>query len=301
MTCISARRRLAAFHDRELPIEDQIAVQSHLDACEDCGREAREMSEIGEGLRWMAADTAEGWHRELAGLPSGVVSRLKAEHDESLLSRVGRLFEDMHFVCAAGGATMATLACGVIIFGLLLTAARERPDSLAGVLAGLATSGSNENPMDARLAAVPRADGAGDMVMPAAVFSHGRDDDDAVLALSAVVTREGMISNVELLGPDDRAQDPALLRDSRALLEILDAASTARFQPARYEGVPVAVNVVWLLAHTTVRASKAPVVPETWPVPAPVVTRPPAVKQPSSDPSIEQRSLRRHHLLTTAV
>jgi hypothetical protein len=304
MTCRATRRRLAEYHDRELSIEDQIAVQAHIDGCADCWREAHDIAKIGEGLRTMAATSGQGWHRELAGLPSGVVSRLSAERQASFGSRLGRMFEDMHFVWAAGGATMATLACGVIIHGLLLTAARERPDSLAGVLSALATSGENENPapIAARML-LPRADA--DMVMPAAVVSHGHDE-DAVLAFSAVLTREGTVSNIELLGSDDQRRDLALQRDSRELLEILDAASTARFEPARYEGVPVAVNMVWLVARTTVRA-KTPAVSETWHVPAaPAVSRPPdpSVKPPSSDSdsSFDQRSsIRRRHSMTTTL
>lgn len=304
MTCRAIRRRLAEYHDRELSVEEQIAVEAHLARCAECWREAEGLAAIGDGLRALAATTAQGWHRELAGLPSGVVSRLSAERHESLLSRFGRMFEDMHLVWAAGGATMATLACGVIIHGLLLTAARERPDSLAGVLTALATLGANSNPapIAARML-MPRADA--DMVMPAAVVNHGFED-DAVVAFSAIVTREGTVSSLELLRSDDRYPDAALQRDSRELLEILDAASTARFEPARSQGVPVAVNMVWLLARTTVRP-KAPLAVEPWHVvPAPpTVPRPadPAVKQPSSEPSPEQssRSPRRRHSFTTTL
>lgn len=303
MTCRNARRRLAEYHDGELTVEEQIAVQAHLDRCAECWREAQTLTALRDNLRALATTTADGWPRELAGFPAGVVSRLTAERHESLFNRIGRLFEDMHFVWAGAGATVATLACGVIIHGLLLTAARERPDSLAGVLSSLATSGENENPapIAARML-LPRADA--DMVMPAAVVNHGMDD--AVLAFSAVLTREGTVSNIELLGSDDHRRDAALQRDSRELLEILDAASTARFEPARYEGVPVAVNMVWLVARTTVRA-KTPTVPETWHVPAaPAITRPvdPTVKQPSSeDPLIDQQttSRRRHSLRLTVA
>ena len=38
------------------------------------------------------------------------------------------------------------------------------------------------------------------------------------------------------------------------LSELLNAAATARFEPARAAGTPVSQNVVWLLSHTTVRA-----------------------------------------------
>ena len=39
---------------------------------------------------------------------------------------------------------------------------------------------------------------------------------------------------------------------------MLGAMSQARFEPARVAGLPVAVNMVWLVAHTTVRGTKAP-------------------------------------------
>jgi len=35
----------------------------------------------------------------------------------------------------------------------------------------------------------------------------------------------------------------------------MDAVSRARFEPAQVAGLPVAVNMVWLVARTTVRAN----------------------------------------------
>jgi hypothetical protein len=37
------------------------------------------------------------------------------------------------------------------------------------------------------------------------------------------------------------------------VLSMLDAISRSRLEPARFGGSPVAVNLVWLLAHTTVK------------------------------------------------
>ena len=39
------------------------------------------------------------------------------------------------------------------------------------------------------------------------------------------------------------------------VVKALGAAAEARFEPASVAGLPVAVNVVWILAHTTVRAT----------------------------------------------
>jgi hypothetical protein len=72
--------------------------------------------------------------------------------------------------------------------------------------------------------------------------------EEAVFTLAAVVTRDGRIANFELLGPDESAQ-------VRALLE---AVMQSRFTPARTSDGVVAVNVVWLLTMTTVKASIDP-------------------------------------------
>ena len=65
-----------------------------------------------------------------------------------------------------------------------------------------------------------------------------------MLAMSAVVTREGRVSGLEVLGND---------RHGRQVSDIVDAMSHGRLEPAQLAGSPVAVNLVWLVAHTTVK------------------------------------------------
>jgi len=152
------------------------------------------------------------------------------------------------------------------MLGMMRFATIERSDSLAGILNFLATQGSNENPfvVDARV------------MMPRALdttFSSGElflvgDDDvignlagrDAVMTLSAVVTREGTVANLALLDDGREAargvNGVAGVNDAKRVEELLDAVSRARFEPATRQGLPVAVNMVWLVTHTTVRAAK---------------------------------------------
>jgi hypothetical protein len=52
------------------------------------------------------------------------------------------------------------------------------------------------------------------------------------------------VSDLEVLGND---------RHGSQVSNILDAISQARLQPAELAGSPVAVNLVWLLAQTTVK------------------------------------------------
>jgi hypothetical protein len=45
-------------------------------------------------------------------------------------------------------------------------------------------------------------------------------------------------------------------KQERVVENLMDAISRARFEPAQKAGLPVAVNMVWLVAHTTVRGDK---------------------------------------------
>ena len=132
-------------------------------------------------------------------------------------------------------------------------ALREQPLSMAAAIGAMASPGSDRNPVsvDGRML-LPRSN-------PDALLESGvMDREEAVVALAAVVTREGRVRNLELLPPDTTALPVA----DRELLVLLGAASHARFEPARAGGAPVAVNLVWLVAHTTVRGKGN----DAWPV-----------------------------------
>ncbi len=246
-TCPSVRRLLSAFHDKELRVDQLIAVENHLRACRSCAREARSLGALGDALRQQASAAKGRSLRDLVSLPARVVSRYKAEREQSFSRRFERLVEDLHLVWAAVGAVSASVVCVAVISSMLLQASRERPDSLAGLLAALASPATSGSPAwAAGNILAPRADA--DAVMPAAIVNQGRRE-DVVFALAAVVARDGTLSNLELLG-SQKGAGPA---NHQELIDILEAASTARFEPARYAGSPVAVNMVWLLTHTTVR------------------------------------------------
>jgi hypothetical protein len=248
LRCAFVRRSLSAYHDGELPRDQHVAVHRHLQGCESCMAELRWLDLLTEQVRSAAVSRADMLSADLTGLAPGVVSRLKAEEEASLGGRLRELVDDAHVVWAALGATAASVLCAFIVQGILLYAAQERPDSLAALLARLASSGSNQNPSTVGGSVqVPRAyTGA---VMPAAIAYQGSSD-EAVVTLTAVITREGTVSNVELLALDEGRRPSG---DAAELLSMLDMAATARFEPARHGRHPVAVNMVWLLARTTVR------------------------------------------------
>ena len=243
-TCAAVRRRLPAFYDRELPVRDLIDIQAHASGCARCAAEIGEMRVIGDALRLAAAPgPADDW----TGLQSGVISRMRAEADESWTARTGRMFDDMHLIWIGLAATLAAFICGAVALGSLQFASSDREDSLAAMMAVISQpSGSDLNPVRADYSLkVPSVSGGGAVeVMLAQPVSR----EELVLALSAVVTREGRVSDLFLLNTDGQ-------EDVTAILDVL---SRARLEPGRLGTSPVAVNLVWLLAHTTVRAKAPP-------------------------------------------
>jgi hypothetical protein len=240
LTCAAVRRRLAGYYDRELPVRELIAVEAHLKDCPPCTRELRELQRIGEALRLAAAPgPADDW----TGVAPGVISRMRAEQSESWSARAGRLFEDLHLVWIGLASTTATFLCGAVVLGMLHFASAERQDSLGAVIAMMAAPpGSDLNPVrfDNRMQA-PSLPISGGVV---ADTLEKVSDEDLVFALSAVVSREGRVSDVSVLTTD---------HDRQQVSEILNAISRGRLEPAQFAGSPVAVNLVWLVAHTTVR------------------------------------------------
>jgi len=246
--CEDVQDLLEEFHDDELTLEQRVAIQGHLHDCVTCALVASEFDEVRAGLREAAQRLPDRGAPEAERLPREVIERLRLEEQLSWTSEMRSLFQDMHLVWAAIGATAAMLICIVASLGVLHAANQERPDSLAGLISFLANPGSNENPvrLDARILA-PRSRTDTDSLLPLPPMPA----DDAVLALSAVVTREGRVQNLELLAVE-RALGVKVRPD--VLLAMMQAASQVEFEPAKgATGNPVAVSMVWLLASTTVK------------------------------------------------
>jgi hypothetical protein len=245
LTCAAVRRRLAAYYDRELPVAEQIAVESHVNDCPPCARELRELERIGDSLRLgVAPSPAADW----AGLAPGVISRMCAENEESFRGRAARLMEDLHFVWIGLASTVASLLCAAIALGTVASAAQERHDSLAAVFAVMAApSGSDLNPARLdwryRVPSVPQ-DSMFQQTLERRVLADGMSDVDSMLAVSAVVTRDGSVADLSVLRTSSGREH---------VTSLLSAISQARLQPAELEGSPIAVNLVWLVAQTTVR------------------------------------------------
>jgi hypothetical protein len=249
--CEHAREMLQAFIDGELLVEEQVAVETHLRWCRTCSAHVEDLRVIGDAIRLRAsAAPSDARQRDLAELQAGVLERLRAQREQSFAMQVRSLSDERHLLWAGLGATMALVVCLFGTMSVLQAASVERPDSLAGVLESLANPGSDRNPMlfDGRLVQAPR--GVDDT--PALELLA---EEEAVFALAAVVTREGRIANYEVL-PSEYGAAGRHRRTSRRQ-QVTTLVRQSRFTPAE-QGVaraPVAVNMVWLLARTTVKGT----------------------------------------------
>jgi len=240
LTCAAVQRRLQAFYDRELQVRDQIAIEAHLHDCPPCAGDLDELKAVGNALRLAAAP---GPPDDWTGVRSGVISRMRAEAHESWTARARRAFDDLHLVWIGLASTAATCLCAGAVLSMLHFASPERQDSLAAVIAVMAApSGSDLNParLDGRIQ-VPSVPENGIVY---ATLERSMMDGDLVVPLSAIVTREGRVSGLELLNK---------WQEGREVTTIVEALSRGRLEPAQFGGSPVAVNLVWLVAHTTVK------------------------------------------------
>jgi anti-sigma factor RsiW len=253
LDCRAAQLLLEAFVDGELAVPDQVALESHLRWCRVCAARVEDMQLIGASLRVTscALRAVDGADESLVSIESEVLTRIQTEREQSTWAQLRNMCTDMRFFWPAVGASLALVACLGVAAAVVSVTSAQKPDSLAGMIEVLANPGSDENPMrlDGAMAAPPRAlDSVGLESMPG---------DDAVFALAAVVTREGRVANYEVLFAERasvRRHDTAVQTDD--VSSVVNAVKQSRFAPAQaIDGAPVAVNMVWLLARTTVKAS----------------------------------------------
>lgn len=261
LICEETRPLLEEYHDDELPVSDQIAVRAHLEWCDECAEVLTDLRLMRGLVRATAPGQALLEQEDRVTFQAGVITRACTEERFSWSSRLRDALDDMHLVYAGIGAAAATVFCVLVLLSMMRFATRERPDSLSAIVSLLASPkvaavdenapGTNQNPVvvDARML-MPRA-------LDQLFLSAASASDESVFTLSAVLTREGRLLNLEW-HPSSGRQPKAGSREAETVDTLLSTASLARFEPARMAGLPVAVNMVWLVANTTVRAPKMP-------------------------------------------
>ena len=265
LRCRTARDWLTAAHDGELPVARQVVLDAHLETCGDCRGARHELTAIGIALREYATE-----HRpdetDCAGLASKALEAVPPGPRRPLREVIA----DGQRLCVLGGAAASILVAGLFVAMALSFSPPVHPHSLAGFLQGSNSLGSNANPLlgfetGVSLPHVSADTQAAAMLiqpLPPLVLKN--------LALSAVVTREGLLASVEVLrqhsveargdtrregargSPESSGVRNGTTPDAELQRALSRLASDIRFVPARAGGAPVAVNVVWLLERTTV-------------------------------------------------
>lgn len=245
MSCASTRRRLQAFHDRELAVGEHIAVGAHIQWCRRCARAVADIRGVSAALQ-SALPGLTLSQDDAAAFTTTVVSRLKAENDASLFARMRVMFADMRLGYAGLGATAATLVCGVIMLGMMRFATAERPDSLRAMLTVIAA------PLECE--ANDLSDASGCRARWAERFQRANEwaEQDAVFALEIVVTPQGRLANFAVLR---KARGRSSADQAQIIDGLLDLVQQARLEQPGDMRLPTAI---YLLEQTTVRASKPP-------------------------------------------
>lgn len=287
--CDYARPRLDAFVDGELPMGDQVLVETHLRWCQTCAARLEDAQTIGESLRLTArAHDDQGLSRSLAAMQAEVLARANTEYEQSFSARLEEVFSDMRLWWPALGATVAVALSVGLASNVWKATSADQPTSLAAMIENLAEPGSNRNPQRLDTAMyLPRVLDEGSAFDDAMLSEHHANHQDGLFAVAAVLTREGTIGEYALLehgGVQRQAAALAAGSDGEAL-GVLHAVRQSRFAPAqRPGGQIVAVNMVLLFNHITVKASHATVDLGT-PLPRPALAVPqPAAPKPAGLP-----------------
>lgn len=287
--CEAARERIDAFIDGELPVADQVMVEAHLRWCTTCSAHVEDLALIGAAVRMGSPATRATRvdEREFAARQDDVLSRISAEHQQSMAVRIREMFQDSHLVWPALGACCAVLICLAGASTLLSATSEEHPDSLAALIASISEQYGQGPLLLDNTVVIPRGLDDGPMLNVA--------DDEATVTLATVVSSEGRIADFTLL-QSEREIAPARhdrTRHQRELADLLHQVKQSRFEPAQaLTGRKVAVNMVWMISRTTVKgsASHADAVNAA---PVPVRKRQaakPPVAEPNDDGVVSARS-----------
>jgi hypothetical protein len=248
LTCAATRRRLQAFHDRELAVPDQIAVGAHLEWCDHCAAALADLRAVGSALRAFAPGRIAASIDESGAFQRAVLNRVKAEREAGFFVRVRDMFDDMHLVYAGLGATAATLVCVVIMLSMMRFASVERPDSLAAILSVLSTPAECQSSNDF-------IDEFGCRARYSGRFQRANEaaEQDVVFELdSVIISSKGRVPNIELLRTRIHRRNVA--SQVEMIDRLLDSVWSSRVEVATW--APSSGNMLRLIERATVRANK---------------------------------------------
>jgi hypothetical protein len=238
---------------------DQLAVESHLRWCDTCALRVEDMRLIGESLRaTSAARPADGVDDgALTALTESLLVRVRAERAQSFASRLREMVADSRLLWPALGATASVLLCVAAASSVLRASTLQEPDSLAAMISALGSPGSEMRPLRPAENGISFPRLSADDGMGTSGTIEQIPEEDVIYAFRTVIGRDGLPSDWELISGDDTppADRRAVARVAAQEMALLNAVSRTRFVPAQTPlGHAVAVDMVWLIAKTTVAA-----------------------------------------------
>jgi len=245
LTCAATRRRLQAFHDRELTVADQIGVSSHLEWCDECAAALADLRTLASALQTLAPGRAAAVD-EAGSFERAVLNRVKAEREVSFVAQVRDMFDDLHLVYAGLGAAAATVVSIVITLSMMRFASAERPDSLAAILGVLSTSVGCDSVTDL-------IDGGGCSRWQEQ-FQRANEsaEQETVFALDAVVIDKGRLADLERLRSHRHRQGAEAQIET--IEGLMDSVYRARLDTQTPQ-LAVTGNMLRVIERATVRAN----------------------------------------------
>jgi hypothetical protein len=285
LLCASVNRVLEAYHDGELPVEEQIVVETHLSECYLCASEAKSLRMVRDALRASAdvpADApvfggrqqygqygltaahagAYGDAGQAAGELAGQPGQQKAMSlDAQLASMSSAVISRVKAERAQSLPSRIARLFEDLHLVWAALAATTATATAAAIVAGVLYFAPKErsDSLAGVLSALAAPGSDRNPMMLDKFIAPPRfeaepiienmplttEGTDVMLAVSGVVTQDGRLAFPSLVSSSPYSQ----AEDRR----VMDQVSTIRFEPATRGGAPVAVNFVWLLERTNVR------------------------------------------------
>jgi hypothetical protein len=235
VNCAAVRRRLSPLRDGDLDRTRDAALRAHLDACAACAAHWVSLTSALDRL----AQAPRCEPRE--SLAQQVLNRLELERRGPGLALLFRpLWAARPLIFPS------LLPAALVVLAVLAGAvALDRPEALPKVYVRPGTfdwtadaPGTESNPF----LTGPAVDGPHHrgLALPAEVLA---ELSDGTFFIVTVVARDGTVADVTLLHGDAVSARP-----------LMDALRRQRFEPARYQGRPVAVSLYRLISRMDVRA-----------------------------------------------
>jgi len=241
------RGALGAYADDELPGAARLAISEHLDACYACASELSGLRSIGDALR-LGSEYNSALNPALAGLASGVTSRIRAEQAQSWRALWSRMFDDWHWVAVGLGSMAGAFVTLLLASTMVVTSVTQltQMNARAGTLyiIALPESGRGGAVMLEFEQSLGAARTDARLAVPASIGWQA--ERALVSALDEVLMRSGRPASLVGLSRADREEILALLK------EISDFRNV---EPVRRPGGLTNVSGIHLDVRTSVTAS----------------------------------------------